>query len=706
MSRAHLVPLALAFLTGIVAEGNGAAAPLLLFGTVVAIAFPRVPRSVRALVVTALALGALDAHFFARPVTPAGDRRSARVAATLVEARVQTGERYEATVRLQDGALALVSLPLPVAPIGSRFALRAKREPFDDPRNPGEPSMRELEAERGISWHLARAHLLASDDVVDVGDATLWMPRLRAWASAQLHAELGEPDATILAGTLWGERGALAPDLRAEFQDTGTVHVLVTAGLHLGVVAALALAILRFAGCGRISSSLATIAMLWAYAAFSGAHLPSLRAATMLSFALLARAAGRSAYSWNGLAAAAIVVAALRPASVGSLSFALSFSCVAAIFAFARPLAAACERVGMPEFVCELGGVALATQLGTWPLTASAFLVIAPYAPIANAAVVPVVGVAMLAGFAELVLAPIPLGAHLVANIERSLLDWILGSVRFVAGLPFAHIVATPPPPWTLVVYDAALIAAAYAAHRARPAIAASLVLAASALCLWPPRAPAAPLAITEIDVGQADALLIRTPRGHAFLVDAGGRLERGASSDGTSAAEDVGTRVVVPFLIRNGIHHLDAVLLSHPHGDHAGGVAPVLRTLGADTFADTGQSYSGFAYRDALSVVRERRTVLVYPRAGTVWRSEDGVTLTFLGPSLPFITGSRNDINTNSLVFVLQYRTFRMLFTGDAGSETEQRMLRAGADLRADILLWELYLSDQNSKNRKKIML
>jgi competence protein ComEC len=77
----------------------------------------------------------------------------------------------------------------------------------------------------------------------------------------------------------------------------------------------------------------------------------------------------------------------------------------------------------------------------------------------------------------------------------------------------------------------------------------------------------------------------------------------------------------------------------------------------------------------------------LLDPRAGDIWRTDDGVTLTFIGPSLPFISGGTNDINDNSIAFVLQYRSFRMLFTGDAGTSAEQRFLSEGVDLHADVL-------------------
>jgi competence protein ComEC len=685
MNRAHLVPLALAFISGVAGEVRGFALPVLGAGVALALIARAVPVVVRANVLAALALGVLAAALRGgAPALEASPHRGL-FHAVLLEIRPETGGAFESVVRLEDGTLAGATLPSAAA-AGATLELRGVLRPYDDARNAGEPPARELAAERGLAGHLVHVRLVRTGPV-DERDPTLWIPRARAWASERLREQLAEPYATILAGAMWGERGALPPDLRAEFQDTGTVHVLVTAGLHLGVVAALAAGLLNACGAGRIGSSLGALAAVWLYAAFSGAHLPSLRAATMASFALLARAAGREPFSPNALAAAAIVVAALRPRSVASLSFALSFSCVAAIVLFAKPIAHALERLALPAVVREAVALTLATQLGTWPLTAAGFLLVAPYAPLANALVVPVVGVAMLVGFAELLATPLPPLTAALANIETSLLAWIVGVVRAVATLPGAHIVATPPPAWTIALYDVALLAAAWLLARGRPRLALALGALATLLCLEPPRLPSHDLVLTAIDVGQADGLLIRTPRGHALLVDAGGRLERGPQTGGSSSAEDVGERVVVPFLIRAGIHHVDAILISHPHGDHAGGVAPVLRVLGADELADSGQAYPGHAYHDALDVARQRHVALLEPRAGDVWRSDDGVTLRFYGPAEPYLSATRNDINNNSLVFRLEYGRFRMLFTGDAGAEAEERLLRAGADMRADVL-------------------
>ena len=176
----------------------------------------------------------------------------------------------------------------------------------------------------------------------------------------------------------------------------------------------------------------------------SGGHLPSQRAAVMVCVALLARACGARLLSWNALALAALVVAALWPAAVASVSFALSFSCVAAIGLFARPLGRALERLALPgslsktltNRVREALALTAATQLGVWPLSAAAFGMLAPYALAANAVVVPATALAMLAGAAALALAGLPLLGSIAATLTTWDVDAILHVVGTISALP------------------------------------------------------------------------------------------------------------------------------------------------------------------------------------------------------------------------------------------------------------------------------
>ncbi|HEY9084863.1 MAG TPA: DNA internalization-related competence protein ComEC/Rec2 [Candidatus Tyrphobacter sp.] len=642
-------------------------------------------RPVRASVLLALGLFAANAWLHEQRVPALHEMRTARYSAVALASVHDAGTSSSFAAALDGGLVALVHVRGTPPPPGSRIVVRGRFEPFDVARNAGEPSEIALERERGFDAQIAGGEVLSTAPP-SPWETRAWLPRAHVWALAQLRGTLGEPAASIVAGELWGERSDLPPDLRTEFQETGTVHVLVTAGLHLGVVAALVVALLAALALPRAWSCGIAIVAVWAFVLWSGAQLPATRAAIMVTTALCARALGRASFSWNSLALAAIVIAALRPQSVATPSFALSFSCVGAIFACAPLLERCIEGAALPRSLREAMVLSVATQLGTWPLTAAVFLQFSPYAVVANLAVVPCVGASIGLGMLQLLFAPAPTLAQMIANLQGWVIAWVLAVVRTLSALPGAALPMTPAPAHCIAAYDAALLFLAWCARRRlwTPGVAAMLV--AIAFVLWPAHGLDTRLRITVIDVGQADAILIETPAHHALLVDAGGRLERGPQSD-QSVAERVGEQIVVPFLLRRGIHTLDAIVLTHPHGDHAGGVAPVLRKLRVAELADGGQRYTGHAYLDAVATARADSVPVVATRAGDVWRTDDGVVLHFIGPSLPFIVNSGNDINDNSIAFTLRYRSFCMLFTGDAGTAAEQRFLRAGVNLRCAIL-------------------
>ena len=206
------------------------------------------------------------------------------------------------------------------------------------------------------------------------------------------------------------------------------------------------------------------------------------------------------------------------------------------------------------------------------------------------------------------------------------------------------------------------------------------------------PDPDAGKLRVTAIDVGQGDSTLIQTPGGRTILIDGGG------TSDETSAdASEVGVKVVVPFLSYLGINRLDVLVLTHPHGDHLGGLAAVLRSQEIGTILDgTTLPYPSPAYLQFLALVRSRN--IPYARAVRGMRLDmgDGVTLRVLNPppspafGTAAIYGTGTDdaaINNYSASFLVQYGKTRFILTGDAETEAEGAMLDAHADLTCDVL-------------------
>ncbi len=680
MARAPLLLPAACFVIAIAADARGLAAPAFAVA-LGALAYRR------ARIPAAFALaGVMLARWHGHPPMLTEETRMARYAGTVVgDVRAdENGATF--AFALDSGIVVRAHVRDDAIVPGEHAVLRGRLVPFDEPRNPGEPSRRAIALGEGLAGELAGNRVLARAPP-DPRDVRTWAARARAALSVRLRDVLREPEATVVAGTLWGERGTLPHDVRDDFQATGTVHVLVTAGLHLGLIAWLVLRALRLVRVPRAAASLTAIPLVVAYAWLSGAHLPSQRAAVMVTVGLLAQAYGARLVSWNALALAALVVAAVWPAAVTTVSFALSFSCVSAIVLFARRFDQMLEPLALPEKMREALALTTATQIGVWPLSAATFGVLAPYAILANAFVVPATCAAMIAGIAALAFAHVPVLGGAAATLTARIVDAILGVVGAVAALPWARLWVAPPPALAIVAYDALAVIAALVLRRSARLALALIAVGSAGVLGTTLRLPDGRLTITMLDVGQGDAIVVRTPRGRTILVDSGGRLERGAGADGRSPAELVGERVVLAYLKRQGIRHVDLLVNTHPHGDHVGGFAPIVRALDVVAVADSGQYYGGRAFNDGLHEAAQRRVPVRVVRCGDRWNSDDGVALTILSPCGVLFADGKNDVNENSVVATLEFRGFRMLFTGDAGLQAENRLLQAGASLRADVL-------------------
>lgn len=668
---------AIAFVTGILAESHG----LWAVAIAVAIALLCVRRDACIALACGLAIGSLHGH----PFMIERELRPAQYEGTVV-GDVRREDALSTFPFAIDGMATVRASTREIVHAGQRLIVHGSLRPIDEPRNPGEPSARAIAIDDGIAGELFVGRLL-SRRAPDMHDVRVWAPLARERASRIIRASLAEPEASILAGALWGERGSIPSAIRDDFQATGTVHVLVTAGLHIGVIAGLLAALFGLFGFHRSVSSISIIPFVYAYAWTSGWHLPSQRAAAMIAIALIARAAGARTVSLNTLAVAAIVVSAAWPVSTGSISFALSFSCVASIVLFAPAITERLRSLRIHDRIAEALALTAATQVGVWPLTAATFFTLAPYAVLANALVVPLVGVTMIAGIGAIVLHSVPIASTVTARWDTWLVTMILAITHAVASLPGARITVTPPPLWTIALYDLAAVIAAYA-FRARARLALAIIGSASILVLCVPLLrPAGPLTITMLDVGQGDGIVIRTPHNHTILIDTGGRLERGPSIDGQSPAERSADRIVLPYLRRAGITHIDLMVLTHPHGDHVGGFAGIVRAFRVDQIFDSGQRYGGRAFNDGMHEAAMHHVAVHIARCGDRWSSDDEVNLSVISPCGALISDGKNDVNENSVVAMLRYRAFHMLFTGDAGFQTERRLLREGVDLRADVL-------------------
>jgi competence protein ComEC len=311
----------------------------------------------------------------------------------------------------------------------------------------------------------------------------------------------------------------------------------------------------------------------------------------------------------------------------------------------------------------------------TGPIVAWTFGRVSLIAPLANLAAAPVIAVLQPTLFLATLFAPLPAIGRFLADAAHPMLVAFDGVASLGAAVPYAAITVAPTAVGAVCagLASLALLVACVSRYPMRPLIASLAVLGCS---VWLPLAPAAAhdVEMHMIDVGQGDAIAFRTPHNHWLLFDAGRSWLGG----------DEGRSTVIPYLRRRG-GNVSVFVLSHPHSDHAGGAASVMRALHPERYWDGAYVGTSETYRESLTAARD---------AGVRWHRArpgdslivDGVAVTVLAPDSAWIS-QLDAPNEASVVAFVRYGTVRFLLMGDAERGEEQWLLEHTDSLRADVL-------------------
>lgn len=174
-------------------------------------------------------------------------------------------------------------------------------------------------------------------------------------------------------------------------------------------------------------------------------------------------------------------------------------------------------------------------------------------------------------------------------------------------------------------------------------------------------------LTVHFLDVGQGDSILLEY-NGSAMLIDAGER-DQGA---GISA-----------YLHDQDISGLDYVVATHPHSDHIGGMAEILDSFQVEHFIDSGFPHTSKTYENMLITIDENNIPFEVVKKGEEIEFDPAVDVEVLNPGPEY----SDDLNENSVVLKVSYGEVSFLLMGDAGLETEEKLMDTGYDLDSDIL-------------------
>ena len=261
----------------------------------------------------------------------------------------------------------------------------------------------------------------------------------------------GDELATTGALTL-GYKDDIDPEIRRHFQVSGAAHVLAVSGLHTGILYGLVLWLLTLGGrfkplyenrFGRCAISGVVIAVMWGYAWLTGMTPSVARAVTMVTIFEVGRMVYRQAFSLNTIAAAAVLILAVRPTDLWSVSFQLSFAATTAIVITARESE---KYIHSRDFDHKWYGrvfswligtiiISLAAQIGTLPITMYYFGQISCYFLLTNLIVLPIATVLVPCGLATIVLGGSWLGT-MMGKITYGLAWAMNHSTGWIESLP------------------------------------------------------------------------------------------------------------------------------------------------------------------------------------------------------------------------------------------------------------------------------
>lgn len=506
----------------------------------------------------------------------------------------------------------------------------------------------------------------------------------RGRTERQLHRLMGR-HGPLADALLLGRRETLDRELSDRFAKTGLVHLLAISGTHVALMGAVFVLIGRMLRLRRDRVAWLTIALIAVYLAVIGAPPSALRSGIMLALALLSGVLQRPSATLPIVATAALAILAVEPLAALDIGFQLSFAGVLGILllhgAMMRRVPAGWKKHPAARWVVESLVVSVAAFVCTAPVVAHHFGQVAPVSIVANLPAIPLTSLALVGIGAAAAVEPVaPPLARLLADGAGLALDLLNAVVDVAIRVPGGHAAVARPRWWAwaaaAVVFLLVLDAAGRMRDRVRWAVAA--MSSAGAFLLLPLAGSAAGggVEIAFIDVGQGDAVAIRTPAGRWLLVDAGER------DDGW----DAGERRVLPFLRARGVTRLEALVLTHPHADHVGGAAAVLRALPVGRVIEPGMPVGSAVYLETLTAAEERGVPWAAARQDRLLRV-DGVELLFLWPSVDALDAPA-DANDISAVIRLRYGGFSALLTGDAPAWVEDRLVaRYGAALDVDVL-------------------
>ena len=596
---------------------------------------------------------------------------------------------------------------------GERIRFPARLKPFRNFKNPGGYDYKSAMKNKGLTCaaSVSDGRYIVSMGLGDLSFQTKFLKKIQQSIRDFFRTKLNDQNFAVYCALILGQRQTLTSELREPFNRTGLGHVLAVSGLHVGLVAWTAFFLIKWVlslsyrlalktNIQRLAAVLTCFPVV-GYTLLTGFQIPGQRAMIMVLTFLGSLILGKEREVWSTLSLAGLLILALDPHALFSISFQFSFLAVTGILLL-TPLFL--RRLPSPEtsqkgktwlfnnalvYLVGLIAVSLSATLFLLPVTSLYFHRISLVAVPANVTVIPILGVCVLP-LGLLSVAALPF-SHQVAGFFLKLGEWgldlIMEITRFWASLSWASFWVVSPNSVEIILFYMFIFFAIFFARSkwARMGLAVTLIFVLVDLGYWFYKTNLhQDLRVTFLDVRNGNAALVEFPGGEKMLIDGGG------FSDATF---DVGKMVVAPYLWQSKIRKIDYLVLSHPQSDHMNGLRFVAEAFGPKEFWWNGDKVKTASFEELMDILKTKGVKKLLPADLTAGKRIHGVKIRVLHPKPDSYSSDRYDararLNNNSLVLKISFRGTTFLFPGDLQRQGEAVLISNASDaLKSDVLL------------------
>ncbi len=544
---------------------------------------------------------------------------------------------------------------------GDRVSIQGEASNIPPPRNPGQFNYAAYMNRLGIYSEISMLDA-TSGEVLNSGHGNPVVAlalKTRHWVQQKILLDLeNSPDiGGLIQGLTLGLKSETPEETRELFQRTGTLHLFVVNGLHIGMFMAIAFLLVRLCGAGRVPAILIVIPLVCFYALLTGSSTGSMRATIMAVILLTGMLVDGRRVMLNNLAAAGLVILACNTKELFMPGCQFSMGVVFTIILLAGPLQRFFSKFGKPDaflpkslwspfqkatqhskhHISKLLAVSTAASLGSLPFAAGYFNLVTPSSVLANMVVVPMAYLILCTGILSALIG-IFSNMHSIClnNIKLLLAHAILWTVHLFAQIPYGHLYVEVPD------------------FKTKP-----------------------PCEITVLDLGGASAIHLRTAY-QDWLIDCGNKVPY--------------ETIVLPYLHSRGVNRLDGFILSHGSAKFNGAAISVETDfqpkLSADSLLDDrspsrrefhqwlkehGITRTTYQSSDLLEIHATKITILYPPKNSNARLADD-----------------------KALVLRLDRYGCSVLFVSSSGAVAERWLLDNKRDmLRADILVTNTHDTD-----------